>query len=146
MNQWDPSFGRRIICKKPTEERDPAATEKRMGTRSTCHRRLRSDYQQSACTPARGTPIHAAIQNAASDALCRINRHRSGSYVSVNTSWIGTGKRRLQLEPSVDRWTDQEGFEQVLKRCEQAPAITDVPIPEVALSSFDQLLSLGGVQ
>jgi hypothetical protein len=35
MNQWDPSFGRRIICKKPTEERDPAAKEKRMGTRST---------------------------------------------------------------------------------------------------------------
>jgi hypothetical protein len=33
-----------------------------------------------------------------------------------------------------------------LKRCEQAPAITDVPIPEVTLSSFDQLLSLGGVQ
>jgi hypothetical protein len=30
--------------------------------------------------------------------------------------------------------------------CEQAPAITDVPIPEVTLSSFDQLLSLGGVQ
>jgi hypothetical protein len=41
---------------------------------------------------------------------------------------------------------DQEGFEQFLKRCEQAPAITDVPIPEVTLSSFDQLLSLGGVQ
>jgi len=40
MNQWDPSFGRRIICKKPSEERDPAAREKRMGTRSTCHRRL----------------------------------------------------------------------------------------------------------
>ena len=40
MNQWDPSFGRRIICEKSTEEGDPAATEKRMGTRSTRHRRL----------------------------------------------------------------------------------------------------------
>jgi hypothetical protein len=35
MNQWDSSFGRRIICKNPTEEGDPAATEKRMCTHST---------------------------------------------------------------------------------------------------------------
>jgi len=40
MNQWDPNFGRGIICEKSTEEGDPAATEKRMGTRSTRHRRL----------------------------------------------------------------------------------------------------------
>jgi len=42
--------------------------------------------------------------------------------------------------------TDKEAFEQFLTRCEQAPAISDVTIPEVSLSSFDQLLSLGGVQ
>jgi hypothetical protein len=40
---------------------------------------------------------------------------------------------------------DQEAFGQFLKRCELAPEITDVPIPEVSLASFDQLLS-GGVQ
>lgn len=42
---------------------------------------------------------------------------------------------------------DKEMFDQFLKRCEQAPEITDVPIPDVTLSSFDQLLSIsGGVQ
>jgi Mu transposase, C-terminal domain len=41
--------------------------------------------------------------------------------------------------------TDKEVFEQFLKRCEQAPEIADVPIPEVSLIGFDQLLS-GGVQ
>jgi hypothetical protein len=42
--------------------------------------------------------------------------------------------------------TDKEAFEQFLTRCEQAPAINDVPIPEVSLASFDQLLSAVGVQ
>ena len=37
-------------------------------------------------------------------------------------------------------------FQQFLKRCEQVPEIVDVPIPQVALSSFDQLLCQGGVQ
>ena len=42
---------------------------------------------------------------------------------------------------------DRERFEQFLKGCEQAPAITDIAVPEVPLSSFDQLLSgAGGVQ
>jgi hypothetical protein len=40
---------------------------------------------------------------------------------------------------------DQSRFQQFLQRCEQVPEIVDVPIPEVALSSFDQLLSQGGV-
>ncbi len=42
--------------------------------------------------------------------------------------------------------TDKDAFEQFLSRCEQAPAISDVAIPEVSLTSFDQLLSAGGVQ
>jgi hypothetical protein len=42
--------------------------------------------------------------------------------------------------------TDKETFAQFLERCEQAPAISDVPIREVSLISFDQLLSAGGVQ
>lgn len=42
---------------------------------------------------------------------------------------------------------DRERFEPFLKGCEQAPGITDIPVPEMPLSSFDQLLSgLGGVQ
>jgi hypothetical protein len=42
---------------------------------------------------------------------------------------------------------DKATFEQFLKRCEQAPEITEVAIPEVSLTSFDQLLSgTGGVQ
>jgi hypothetical protein len=41
---------------------------------------------------------------------------------------------------------DKELFKDFLKRCEQVPEIVDVRIPEVALSSFDQLLSLGGLQ
>ena len=56
---------------------------------------------------------------------------------------------RLLLASESGRQTiaDKEAFEQFLKRCEQAPEITDVPIPEVSLSSFDQLLSgSGGVQ
>jgi hypothetical protein len=40
---------------------------------------------------------------------------------------------------------DQQAFGQFLKRCELAPDVTDVPINEVSLTSFDQLLS-GGVQ
>ena len=41
---------------------------------------------------------------------------------------------------------DKDAFEQFLTRCEQAPAVTDVLIPEVSLASFDQLLSAVGVQ
>ncbi len=42
---------------------------------------------------------------------------------------------------------DAEAFERFLKRCEHVPEIIDVPIAEVLLTSFDQLLSLlGGVQ
>ena len=41
---------------------------------------------------------------------------------------------------------DKDAFLQFLKRCEQAPEIVDVPIPEVVLSSFDQLLRHSGVQ
>ncbi len=42
--------------------------------------------------------------------------------------------------------SEKDAFEQFLERCEQAPTISDVPIPEVSLTSFDQLLSAGGVQ
>jgi len=42
--------------------------------------------------------------------------------------------------------TDKDAFEHFLARCERATAISDVPIPEVSLTSFDQLLSAGGVQ
>jgi hypothetical protein len=42
--------------------------------------------------------------------------------------------------------TDKEAFERFLARCEQVPGISDVAIPEVSLTSFDQLLSSGGVQ
>ncbi len=56
---------------------------------------------------------------------------------------------RLLLASESGRQTiaDQERFEQFRKGCEQAPAITDIAVPEVPLSSFDQLLSgVGGVQ
>jgi hypothetical protein len=53
----------------------------------------------------------------------------------------------LASESGKQTIADREAFEQFLKRCEQAPEITDVPIPEVSLTSFDQLLSgSGGVQ
>lgn len=54
---------------------------------------------------------------------------------------------RLLLGSERGRQTiqDKELFERFLKRCEQMPEIVDVAIPEVALSSFDQLLCLGGV-
>jgi hypothetical protein len=51
VNQWDQSFGRRIICEKSTDEGDPAATEKRMGTRSTRHRRLSQRLPANQRTP-----------------------------------------------------------------------------------------------
>ena len=41
---------------------------------------------------------------------------------------------------------DKDAFVQFLNRCEQAPEVVDVAIPEVALSSFDQLLCHSGVQ
>ena len=56
---------------------------------------------------------------------------------------------RLLLASASGKQTiaDAEAFDRFLKRCEQAPEIVDVPIAEVSLSSFDQLLSLsGGVQ
>ena len=55
---------------------------------------------------------------------------------------------RLLLGSERGRQTisDKHAFEQFLARCEQAPAISDVPIPEVSLTSFDQLLTTGGVQ
>jgi len=53
----------------------------------------------------------------------------------------------LASERSKQIIADREAFDQFLKRCEQTPEITDVPIPEVSLISFDQLLSIsGGVQ
>jgi hypothetical protein len=56
---------------------------------------------------------------------------------------------RLLLASASGRQTiaDTEAFDLFLKRCEQAPEILDVPIEEVSLLSFDQLLSIqGGVQ
>jgi hypothetical protein len=56
---------------------------------------------------------------------------------------------RLLLASDVGKQTiaDREAFEQFLKRCQQVPEIADVSIPEVSLTSFDQLLSdTGGVQ
>jgi hypothetical protein len=56
---------------------------------------------------------------------------------------------RLLLASASGRQTivDTEAFDLFLKRCEQAPEIADVPIEEVSLLSFDQLLSIpGGVQ
>jgi hypothetical protein len=40
---------------------------------------------------------------------------------------------------------NKEAFEEFLKRCEQAPDITDIDIAEVSLSSFDQLFSTAEV-
>ena len=56
---------------------------------------------------------------------------------------------RLLLASASGKQTiaDAEAFERFLKRCEQVPDIVDVPIAEVSLTSFDQLLSVsGGVQ
>jgi hypothetical protein len=52
----------------------------------------------------------------------------------------------LVSESGKQTLTDKDAFEQFLTRCEQAPAVTDVLIPEVSLASFDQLLSAVGVQ
>ena len=53
----------------------------------------------------------------------------------------------LASESGKQTIADKDAFEEFLKRCGQAPEIIDVPIPEVSLSSFDQLLSgSGGVQ
>jgi hypothetical protein len=53
----------------------------------------------------------------------------------------------LASESGKQTIAEKEAFEQFLKRCEQAPEITDVAIPAVSLTSFDQLLSgTGGVQ
>lgn len=42
---------------------------------------------------------------------------------------------------------DRDAFCEFMRRCEQAPEVADVAIPEVSLTSFDQLLSaVGGVQ
>jgi len=50
---------------------------------------------------------------------------------------------RLLLASKCGKQTiaDQEAFAQFLKRCQLAPEIADVLIPEVSLASFDQLLS-----
>jgi hypothetical protein len=53
----------------------------------------------------------------------------------------------LASESGIRTMTDQEAFCEFMRRCEQAPEIADVTIPEVSLTSFDQLLSVvGGVQ
>jgi hypothetical protein len=50
---------------------------------------------------------------------------------------------RLLLQTAAGKQTivNKEAFSEFLNRCEQAPAITDVHIAEVSLSSFDQLFS-----
>lgn len=54
---------------------------------------------------------------------------------------------RLLLPTATGKQTivNKEAFSEFLNRCEQAPAITDVHIAEVSLSSFDQLFSPEGV-
>ena len=52
----------------------------------------------------------------------------------------------LASESGKQTIADKATFEQFLQRCQQAPEITEVAIPEVSLTSFDQLLSgTGGV-
>lgn len=50
---------------------------------------------------------------------------------------------RLLLQSASGRQAivNKADFEEFLKRCEQAPDITDVHIAEVSLASFDQLFS-----
>jgi hypothetical protein len=53
----------------------------------------------------------------------------------------------LATESGKHTIAEKKAFGQFLKRCDQVPEIADVPIPEVSLTSFDQLLSgSGGVQ
>jgi hypothetical protein len=53
----------------------------------------------------------------------------------------------LASESGTRTMADREAFCEFMRRCEQAPEIADVAIPEVSLASFDQLLSVvGGVQ
>jgi hypothetical protein len=52
----------------------------------------------------------------------------------------------LVSERSHQTLTGKAVLKQFLARCKQAPAISDVSIPEASLASFDQLLSSGGVQ
>jgi len=47
----------------------------------------------------------------------------------------------LQSASGQQAIVNKEGFEEFLERCEQAPDITDVPIAEVSLASFDALFS-----
>jgi hypothetical protein len=76
---------------------------------------------------------------------------------AISKSWRWQRKRekhgvedalRLLLTSArgIQTIAEKEAFEQFLKRCEQVPAISDVLIQEVSLTSFDQLLSSGGVQ
>jgi hypothetical protein len=51
----------------------------------------------------------------------------------------------LQTEPGKLTIINQEAFSEFLQRCEQAPDITDVHVAEVALTSFDELISHAGV-
>jgi len=53
----------------------------------------------------------------------------------------------LACESGARTIADKDAFCEFMRRCEQAPEIVDVAIPEVSLTSFDQLLSaVGGVQ
>jgi hypothetical protein len=54
---------------------------------------------------------------------------------------------RLLLQSQGGKLTivNQEAFSEFLQRCEQAPDITDVHVADVALSSFDELISHAGV-
>lgn len=52
----------------------------------------------------------------------------------------------LASERGKETIADKDAFVQFLKGCERAPEIVDVPIPEVALIHFDQLLSMDAVQ
>ena len=53
----------------------------------------------------------------------------------------------LAGESGIRTIADRDAFCEFMRRCEQAPEIVDVAIPEVSLTSFDQLLSgVGGVQ
>jgi hypothetical protein len=51
----------------------------------------------------------------------------------------------LQTTSGQQAIVNKAAFEEFLERCEQAPAITDVQIAEVSLTSFDQLFSEAGV-
>ena len=109
------------------------APSRTTATASTCFRAARSGRPTTCCRRSCPAAVTAVICRSWN---WRRKKEKPGWRMPCACCWPASrGEQTI---------ADKEAFEQFLERCEQAPEITDVPIPEVPLSQFRSTLERPG--